>query len=177
MTETFFNKDSWIKLALHLGHIGVDKQGNVYKSVEKKGQRFWKQLKVRTHTATGRVYLNITFRGKTKSVLVNRIVALRYLPNPDKLAEVNHIDGDKSNNALENLEWASRSDQERHAFATGLKSTRGSQNSNAKLTPAQVQEIRKKASEGWNNAQIAVNYNVAPSTIRGVVERKTWKHV
>jgi hypothetical protein len=173
-----FNKDSWLKLALHRGHINVDRKGNVYKAVVgKDGTKGWKQLKVRTHTATGRVYLNITFMGRTKSVLVNRIVALKYLPNPHGLPEVNHIDGVKAHNWVENLEWASRSEQERHAFATGLKSTRGSQNSNAKLTADQVLAIRKKAEDGFNNAQIAKDYGVAASTIRGVVERKTWTHI
>lgn len=177
MTEEKFDKDQWVRLALHRGHINVDKQGNVYKAATVNGHKGWKMLKVRTHTATGRVYLNVTFMGTTKSVLVNRIVALRYLPNPLNLPEVNHIDGVKAHNWLENLEWASRSDQERHAFATGLKSTRGSQNSNAKLTSTAVLEIRKKAAAGSSNPELAKEYGVAASTIRGVVERKTWQHL
>ena len=172
-----FDKDQWIRLALHRGHIDVDRRGNVYRRVRKGEELIWKRMKVRTHTATGRVYLNITFMGKTKSVLVNRIVALRYLPNPLNLPEVNHIDGVKAHNAVTNLEWASRSEQERHAFATGLKSTRGSQNSNAKLTSGQVLEIRQKAEAGKTNPELAKEYGVATSTIRGVIERKTWSHL
>lgn len=176
MTEKW-DKDEWLRLGLKQKHFGVDRKGNVYKGVLKGKQHVWKPMKVRTHTATQRVYVNLTFMGKTKSVLVNRIVALRYIPNPLNLPEVNHIDGVKAHNAVENLEWASRSDQERHAFATGLKSTRGSQNSNAKLTSSQVLEIRQKAKDGRPNPELAKEYGVAASTIRGIVERITWSHL
>jgi len=50
---------------------------------------------VQIHKATGRVYFNMTWRGITKSVLVNRVVALRFLPNPLGLPQVNHIDGNE----------------------------------------------------------------------------------
>lgn len=181
MTEEGFNKDSWIRLALHRGAINCDREGNIY---VKKGDG-WKRLKSQTHKPTGRVYVNITFMGKTKSVLVNRVVALKYLPNPENLPEVNHIDGVKAHNWVasldgtrtSNLEWSNRSAQEKHAFATGLKSTRGSQNSNAKLTAQQVLEIRQLWEGGNTTQNLARIYGVATSTINGIVRRKTWTHV
>jgi hypothetical protein len=51
----------------------------------------------------------------------NRLVAEYFLPNPNDLPVVNHIDGDKLNNNVFNLEWVSYSDNNRHAYDTGLK--------------------------------------------------------
>lgn len=52
---------------------------------------------------------------------VHRLIAITFLPNPDNKETVNHIDGDKKNNTKSNLEWATRSENMLHAFATGLK--------------------------------------------------------
>lgn len=55
-----------------------------------------------------------------KSYLVHRIVAETFLPNPNNLPTVNHKDGNKLNNRLDNLEWMTRSDNQQHAIKTGL---------------------------------------------------------
>lgn len=52
---------------------------------------------------------------------VHRLVAIAFIPNPDNLPEVNHKDGNKTHNWVENLEWSSSSDNDYHAYATGLK--------------------------------------------------------
>lgn len=52
---------------------------------------------------------------------VHRLVAQTYLPNPENKKTVNHIDGDKTNNMLCNLEWATSSENMQHAYNSGLK--------------------------------------------------------
>lgn len=67
---------------------------------------------------TDRGYMKVTLGGK--SVAVHRIVASAFVPNPEGYAEVNHLDGNKANNASANLEWCSRSENMKHAYAAGL---------------------------------------------------------
>lgn len=174
-----FPKDDWIKDALVRGYLIVRENGDIYRA-----KRVFKNLQVdkskyalikqQIHKRSGRVYFNMTWRGHTKSVLVNRVVAWRFHPNPDNLPQVNHIDGDKENNAKDNLEWATGSENETHAHRTGLKSGRGSANSNAKLTVTDVQNIRSSKS---SVADLVTEYGVSRSTINNILKRRTWTHV
>ena len=148
MTSRRFDKDKWITHALRATYLKVERDGTIWrrKTASRDGKRLSAEfvvVKPRIHRATGRVYFNMSWFGFTKSVLVNRVVALAFLPNPLGLPQVNHKDGDKENNAVTNLEWASASDNEKHAHRTGLKSGRGSQ-SLAQIchrTPMVVQTI------------------------------------
>lgn len=73
---------------------------------------------LRVPYTTDKGYLRVTIGGK--SVPVHRLVAAAFIPNPLGHKEVNHLDGDKTNNAIRNLEWCSRSDNMKHAYANGL---------------------------------------------------------
>ena len=175
-----FPKDNWIRAALRARYLVAERDGTIWRAnkADEKGvvdaSRGYSRVTVQVHKASGRVYFNMTYRGFTKSVLVNRVIAWAFHPNPQNLPQVNHLDGDKEHNAADNLEWSSGSDNEKHAHRTGLKTGRGSANSNAKLTPAQVLEIRASADPV---PDLCKRYGVARSTIKNIQEGRTWTHL
>jgi len=67
-----------------------------------------------------RVSLNTGHKSSVKHV--HRLVAEAFIPNPDNLPQVNHKDGDRLNNNVSNLEWCNNSQNQQHAYDTGLKS-------------------------------------------------------
>lgn len=68
----------------------------------------------------GYLRVALTKDGNAKVFFVHRLVSMAFIPNPEGKSQVNHIDGVKSNNVLENLEWVSASENGLHAYATGL---------------------------------------------------------
>lgn len=117
--------------------------------------------------------------GKKKSYKVHRLVALAFIPNPENKPQVNHKDTDKSNNKMDNLEWATNSENQRHAFDNGLQSVRkGEANNRAVLTEAQVKEIREIYNTGkYSHRELANIYNVSKTLIGNILRGKAWKHI
>lgn len=68
----------------------------------------------------GYLLVRISKNGHTKRVFVHRLVAEAFIENPDHKPTVNHIDGDKTNNSVDNLEWATYKENRDHAVRTGL---------------------------------------------------------
>ena len=113
---------------------------------------------------------------KPITVYCHRMVALILIPNPDKLEQVNHIDGDKSNFKPSNLEWVSRSGNATHALETGLKvAPKGSQLSD--LDDDDVSEIKRLYfGKVLNQRQIGEIYGKKQNTISMIVNGKNWRH-
>ena len=78
-------------------------------------------LKPQINKRNGYVYQMLYKNGKEKLLRVHRLVAMAFLPNPNNLPQVNHKDGNKQNNSVDNLEWCEQSYNMKHAFKTGLE--------------------------------------------------------
>jgi hypothetical protein len=89
------------------GLYKVDQSGNVYLS------RNGKKLKSGDN-GIGYLQLSLTKDGKRSNFLIHRLVAIAFIPNPNNLPIVNHLDGDKRNNNVSNLEWCTQKDNIRH---------------------------------------------------------------
>ena len=95
-------------------------------------------------------------------MLVHRMVAECYIPNPEGKPEVNHKDGDKSNNHISNLEWVTKSENNRHAYRSGLK--------NMKLKRKDIELAAYLRNEcGWTWAEIGKEVGVSAEHISSVV--------
>jgi predicted XRE-type DNA-binding protein len=126
-------------------------------------------------------YLNVVLYldGKTKHHSVHRLVALAFLPNPLNKSQVNHIKGrEKTNNKVDNLEWCSNQENQRHAFDNGLQSARrGEKNNFSTLSESKVLEIRSLLSKGVSQYKIAEMFNVGRSCIASIQAGRTWGHL
>ncbi|MBW2595123.1 MAG: HNH endonuclease [Deltaproteobacteria bacterium] len=113
-------------------------------------------------------------RGKPKHVVIHRLVAEAFIPNSKHKPEVNHINCDKTDNRVENLEWVTRKENAAHARKFGCYS-HGEQRYNHKLTEQTVREIRNAKNK--THQQLADDYGVAKPTITQVLTGRKWKHV
>lgn len=112
--------------------------------------------------------LNVAFR-------IHRLVATAFLANPENKPEVNHLDGNKANNIVSNLEWVTSKENIRHAFATGLKTVySGIGKWNSKLSEEDVRAIRLSTKSA---RELSTEYNVHHTQISRVKRRVSYKNV
>lgn len=114
--------EQWVDIPGYEGFYQVSNLGRI-KTVERynpKRKRIIKEC-VRTPVAVhGYLYCELWKNGQHKRYAVHRIVATAFIPNPGGKPQVNHLDGDKTNNSVGNLEWCTASENEYHAYETEL---------------------------------------------------------
>ncbi|MCM3314862.1 NUMOD4 motif-containing HNH endonuclease [Psychrobacillus sp. MER TA 17] len=123
--------------------------------------------------AGGYEHVSLWADNKRSDKKVHRLVAIAFLENRENKLEVNHIDGDKKNNSVSNLEWATRLENMRHAKITGLRdgiNLRGSNNGMSKFTDSQRDVV---VEDQRTLQQIADDYGVTKQAIWYI--KKTWK--
>ena len=124
--------------------------------------------------STGYYMVSFSYGNKSNPHRVHRLLALCFIPNPSKLPHINHIDGNKTNNDLENLQWVTHEDNMKHAFATGLVNNSGEKNGQAKLNPDKVREIKQLLAIGVSQQKIANSFSVSRSCIQGIKKQRLW---
>lgn len=123
-------------------------------------------------------YLTVTLckNGKHKNCTIHRLVAQAFIPNPENKGTVNHIDGDKHNNNVFNLEWNTMKENSRHAFRTGLNDGNkfsNEKNGKTKLSKEQVIEIRNKyVPKIYTLKMLGDEYGVGESTIGHIIRKR-----
>lgn len=120
------------------------------------------------------------FVGKKRCTnLIHRLVAKAFISNPDGKLTVNHKDGDKTNNTVNNLEWMTHKENIQHAWETGLATPRFGDNSNAsKYTEYEIQQVCQLLEENkLTNVEISLETGVSESIVSKVKIKNCWTHI
>ena len=114
---------------------------------------------------------------KQKTMLVHRLVLIAFVGDPPtKKHHANHKDGNKDNNNINNLEWVTPKENQRHAYDTGLNSgLSGEENNNAKLKLSEVVQIRKMLAINYQQKDLAKKFNISQSWVSMIKLGKAWK--
>jgi len=116
--------------------------------------------------------------GKQKQYPVHRLVLAAFVGPLPYGHEVNHKNGIKRDNRLENLEYVTHSENQLHSYRVLNTPTRpGSKHHNAKITEDEALAIRALHRRGWSGKKLAQEFGIGPSTVCWIVKRKAWKHV
>lgn len=120
----------------------------------------------------------ISINKKSYHTGTHRFVAIAFIPNPDNLPEVNHKNGKKWDNRVENLEWVTTQENVQHAFYTGLKyATLGEDNSLSVYTEKQIRKVCSLLEKGMSNKKISEKTGVNRKYITDIKKGRRWRHI
>lgn len=122
-------EEIWRDIERYEEYYQVSNLGNIRSKDRLKwnGKAYYKQkgvIKKKTIRADGYFVVNLSVEGRGKTHLVHRLIALAFIPNKNNLPVINHRDGNKLNNSLENLEWTTYRENNIHALENNLNNTR-----------------------------------------------------
>ena len=177
-------KEEWKDIKDYEGYYQVSDLGKI-RSVDrfvvhsKNGNKAFKKGKVFAVGFTNKALIvALSKNGIKKSFLIYRIVAQQFIPNPENKPEVNHKDGNRLNNKVSNLEWMTRSENEKHAYDTGLYTSRKGIDHPMSITnESDVIEMRKLYNEGVSKKQLATDFKMEYSNVCKIIKRKAWVHI
>lgn len=185
------------------GFYQVSSIGGIRRARRGTGTSPGKILRTHVNRHTGYVSVTISLGGQTKTLSVHRLVSEAFIGPPNGLW-VNHIDGDKTNNCLSNLEYCTPSENNRHALMLGLRKPKarntpvpksprkpqygdhhwskknpeliafGDRSGKNKVSSAQVAEMREYHSHGWKQCDLALKYGLSRTQICRIIRGKRW---
>jgi len=153
----------------------VSDEGDVYSKVNNAGKER-KDLYKLKKCIDRDGYEIVGIHHKTKAV--HRLIAETFIPNPDNKPAVNHIDGNKRNNKVSNLEWVTYSENSQHAFDNNLIEIKNAEDHHsAKLTNEEYINIIQMTLDGYSNEEIADKYKLHSRYISLIRHKKRLKYI
>lgn len=124
----------------------------------------------------GYIHVNLWKNGQIKQHRIHRLIMLAHTNKPEDKNIINHIDGDKSNNTLGNLEWCTARENTIHAYKTGLaKGKKGIENSQGRLTNEEVISMRNLYATGeYTQKEIGEIFGISRRHAGDIVNGKKW---
>lgn len=153
------------------GHYEVSNTGLII-SLKRGGRKVMKG----SLDSYGYLLVSLNLNGE-KTHKIHRLVALTFIPNPENKKEVNHLDGDKTNNNVSNLEWSTYEENMQHSRDIGLRQTYGSKSHLHKIVERDATKIREERDSGVPVKVLANKYGLSSSGIYKVLSGTTWRRV
>ena len=118
---------------------------------------------------TGYLMIGLYKMGKRYPTNIHRLVAIHFIANPGGKPQVNHIDGDKTNSIVTNLEWCTEAENISHAHRVGL--------AKSKLTKEEVEAIKNLKNKGLSQKIIGKMFNIDQTTVGKIYNNKCWVNI
>lgn len=167
----------WKNIVGYEGKYQVSNLGNIKVLFAKK-----EKIMKLAYKKNGYVYISLTKNNISKTFRVHRLVAMAFISNIDNKPYINHINGIKTDNRVENLEWCTAKENTKHAISIGLKKNvinlnpaKGNKHWNSKLKEEDV--IFIKQNPNIIRKELAKRFNVCTSTIDKIYTGKLWSHL
>jgi len=164
--------ERWLPVVGYEGWYDVSDHGRVRRMKQYTNTYVGKILATGKSFSGGYKLVRLSKNNDIISFAVHRLVAAAFIGTRPEGLEVNHIDGNKLNNCVENLEYVTGLYNQQHATIMGLKA-RGESHGKAKLTEKQVHEIRRRL-KTESRLEIAKSFGVARDTIRSIENKRNW---
>jgi len=171
--KQFSKQEVWRDVDGHSDLYRISSLGRV-KSFHNKKSRIMKPS-----LSTGYLLLGLSKNRKIKHSLIHRLVGAAFIQNPENKPMINHKNGIKKDNRVENLEWVTAKENIKHAVNAGLnKGPVGEKQWLSKLIYKDVLKIRKLHDTGkYSQKEIGNMFFVSKTTINNVIKKRTWKHI
>jgi len=158
----------WRKIIGFDGQYEISNLGNVRSNNKLSTDgRFFKGKKLAVYNSGS--YLRVSTLRKP----VHRLIAESFIPNPENKPCINHKNGIKTDNRIENLEWCTYSENVIHAYQTGLMK-RGSDNANSKINQIDATRMRKMKEQDLSTNTIIWFFEVSKDIVYSVLSKRSW---
>lgn len=173
-----------VKIIKDFPDYTIDIEGNVYSSertiTRSDGKsQYVPKCKLKPVLNGSGYYTVVLYRDKKRyTKTIHRLLAEHYIKCDVENGQINHIDGNKTNNLISNLEWVTPSENTKHAYAQGLCVFAKTKVNRAKLSVEQVLEIRYKYKNSSKSLKsIAKQYGVSCSAISRILRNERWVNI
>ncbi|XOQ12649.1 MAG: hypothetical protein ACFWTY_01360 [Shouchella clausii] len=131
--------------------------------------------KVLSPCNNGKGYMSVQL-GRKKRIYIHRLVAQAFIPNPLGLSVINHLNGIRHDNRVQNLEWTTQLENTHYKYVTGTM-MQGTSCHYSKLTDNDIPIIRTRIANGLTQREVAEEFGVTQTTISAIIRGEAWKHV